>query len=257
MLETAFTLLGTAVTWLEVIAFVLALANIACNVLEIHWGWPLTIVASALYAWLFYASKLYGEAGVNVFFAVAAVWGWWQWLHGHRAVSNAPLRVARLDRKGLVLTVGAWAILWIVCALLLRSYGCREVKVAETNPLRRASIGKHTGYRAFDPLDGATASAGPQANSTHFVIDAVGSVHTRKVAFEAVRPGGAIMHIGLQDWASEIDMRKLTLAEITLLGTYTYSTADLRATVAALHGGAFDDLDKGRSAAAKIVLRPH
>jgi len=34
----------------------------------------------------------------------------------------------------------------------------------------------------------------------------------------------------LQDWSSEIDMRKLTLAEITLLGTYTYSTADLKGT---------------------------
>ena len=82
------------------------------------------------------------------------------------------------------------------------------------------------------------------------------------------------MHIGLQDWASEIDMRKLTLAEITLLGTYTYTTADLRATVAALDRGvfgdlgwveerpladgarAFDDLDRGRTAAAKILLRP-
>ena len=69
-------------------------------------------------------------------------------------------------------------------------------------------------------------------------------------------------------------MRKLTLAEITLQGTYTYTTADLRATVDALHRGvfgdlawvqarhlrdgaqAFCDLDHGRSAAAKIVLRP-
>jgi alcohol dehydrogenase len=45
--------------------------------------------------------------------------------------------------------------------------------------------------------------------------------------FQAVRPGGVIVHVGLMDWASEIDMRKLTLAEITLIGTYTYSTADL------------------------------
>ena len=90
-----------------------------------------------------------------------------------------------------------------------------------------------------------------------------------------MRPGGVIVHVGLQDWASEIDMRKLTLAEITLIGTYTYTTADLRATVKAIHGGvfgdlawveerplaagaaAFADLDQGRSAAAKIVLRPH
>ena len=82
------------------------------------------------------------------------------------------------------------------------------------------------------------------------------------------------MHIGLQDWASEIDMRKLTLAELTLLGTYTYTMADLRATVAALAAGsfgdlawvetralaegpeAFADLAAGRVAAAKVVLLP-
>jgi threonine dehydrogenase-like Zn-dependent dehydrogenase len=82
------------------------------------------------------------------------------------------------------------------------------------------------------------------------------------------------MHVGLQDWASEIDMRKLTLAEITLLGTYTYTTADLRATVDALASGAFGDLswveerplaegqqafvdlDQGRCAAAKVILTP-
>ena len=177
-------------------------------------------------------------------------------------------------QEGRMLVIGGGAI-GMLCAILLKSYGCREVQVAETNALRRASIEKHTGTRAFDPRDTAGAATGPAANSLHFVIDAVGSVHTRKAALEAVRSGGTIMHIGLQDWASEIDMRKLTLAEITLLGTYTYSTADLRATVAALHGGtfgdlawveerplaegarAFDDLDQGKTAAAKIVLRPH
>ena len=107
------------------------------------------------------------------------------------------------------------------------------------------------------------------------MIDAVGARITRNAAFEAIKPGGVIMHIGLQDWASEIDMRRLTLAEITLIGTYTYTTADLRATVAALYNGAFGDLawveerrldegaaafadlHHGRTAAAKIVLRPH
>jgi alcohol dehydrogenase len=82
------------------------------------------------------------------------------------------------------------------------------------------------------------------------------------------------MHIGLQDWASEIDMRKLTLAEITLMGTYTYTTADLRATVKLLRQGAvgdlswvhtmplaqgaqaFADLDSGTLASSKVVLLP-
>lgn len=131
MLDTAFTLLGTAVTWLEVIAFVLALANIACNVFEIHWGWPLTIIASVLYAWLFYASKLYGEAGVNVFFALAALWGWWQWLRGHRSGSSAPLRIARLDSQGVAITVAGWAVAWLGCALLLRAITDSDVPWAD------------------------------------------------------------------------------------------------------------------------------
>ncbi len=119
MLETAFTWLGAPVTWLEVVAFVLALANIACNVREIHWGWPLTLVASVLYAWLFYSFGLYGETGVNLFFAVTAMWGWWQWLRGMR--ETAPLRIERLSRQGVVQVVWSWALLWALCGGLLQS----------------------------------------------------------------------------------------------------------------------------------------
>jgi len=168
-----------------------------------------------------------------------------------------------------LLIIGGGAI-GMLAALLARSYGASDVRVAETNALRRASLDRHAGCRAFDP----SAEKAVGDNSTDLVIDAVGAKVTRNAAFAAVKPGGVIMHVGLQDWASEIDMRKLTLAEITLLGTYTYSTADLRATVAALQRGAFgdlawveqrpladgarafQDLHLGKSASAKIVLNP-
>ncbi len=119
MLETAFTLWQTPVTWLEVLAFVLALANIACNVYEIHWGWPLTLVASLLYAWLFEASKLYGEASVNVFFALTAIWGWWHWLKGHRSDNTGPLRVQVLHRSARAAYALAWLLLWLLCSAVL------------------------------------------------------------------------------------------------------------------------------------------
>ena len=84
MLVTAFTLLGASVTWLEVLAFWLALACVICNTLEIHWGWPLAIASSALYAWLFWASRLYGDVAVQVYFVVTSTWGWWAWLFVRR-----------------------------------------------------------------------------------------------------------------------------------------------------------------------------
>jgi alcohol dehydrogenase len=168
-----------------------------------------------------------------------------------------------------VLVLGGGAI-GMLAALLLRHYGVDALEVAEVNPLRRASVEQHARCGSFDPRERSAPD-----NGFEYVIDAVGSAATRRAALAAVRPGGVVMHIGLQDWASEIDMRKLTLAEITLLGTYTYSQADLRATVAALARGAFGDLTwvqtrplaegpaafadlhAGRIAAAKVVLQPH
>ena len=167
-----------------------------------------------------------------------------------------------------VLVIGGGAI-GMLTGLLLRHLGVRELLMTELNELRRAAISTHIGCDAIDPR----STPLPEA-AFDYVIDAVGAKPTRAQAFVAIKPGGAIMHIGLQDWSSEIDMRKLTLAEITLQGTYTYTTTDLHATVAGLDRGvfgdlawveerqlgdgaqAFVDLDQGRSAAAKIVLRP-
>ena len=173
-----------------------------------------------------------------------------------------PLPVCR------VLVLGGGAI-GMLSALLLRHYGCTDVTVAEVNPLRRTQLERHASVKTCNPRDESLP-----AEHYDYVMDAVGSAITRKSAFAAVKAGGVIMHVGLQDWASEIDMRRLTLAEITLLGTYTYTTADLRATVQAIHQGAFgdlawvdvrpltagpqafDDLDKGRAASAKVILQP-
>jgi alcohol dehydrogenase len=185
------------------------------------------------------------------------------------AIDRAARALARPLPEACTLVIGGGAV-GLLAALLLKSYGCRDLRLAETNPLRRASAAKAAACASYDPRD----STGPADDSMDLVLDAVGGKSTRNAALAAVRPGGVIVHVGLMDWVSEIDMRKLTLAEITLIGTYTYSTADLNATVAALHAGtfgdlswveeraladgaaAFADLDRGTTAAAKILLRP-
>ena len=78
MLSIAFTWWGTAVTWLEIVAFALAFACVAFNVVESHWGWPLAIVSCALYGWLFYVNRIYGDASLQLFFAATSAWGWWR-----------------------------------------------------------------------------------------------------------------------------------------------------------------------------------
>ena len=182
------------------------------------------------------------------------------------AIAIAARALARPLPECTVLVLGGGAI-GMLSTLLLRSYGVRRISVGETNTLRRTSLAKATNAHVYDP-------AREQPSGADLVLDAVGAKATRNAALSAVKPGGVVMHVGLLDWASEIDMRKLTLAEIALIGTYTYTTADLRAAVAALAAGAFGDLawveerpladgaaafrdlHEGRCAAAKIILRP-
>ncbi len=184
------------------------------------------------------------------------------------AINLSMRALVRPIQECRMLVLGGGAI-GMLSALLLKNYGCSDVTVAEVNPLRRQQLEQHAQVATYNPKDTT-----PAENSFDFVIDAVGSKITRNTAFASVKAGGVIMHIGLQDWASEIDMRRLTLAEITLLGTYTYTTADLRATVQAIHRGAFgslawldqrplnagaqafEDLDQGRCASAKVILCP-
>jgi nicotinamide mononucleotide transporter len=65
ILAPAFTLWGSPVTWLEIVAFVLAIAMVLCNFRVNPWAWPLAILSSALYGVLFASSRLYGEASLQ------------------------------------------------------------------------------------------------------------------------------------------------------------------------------------------------
>ena len=117
LLAAAFTLLGSPVTWLEIVAFVLSVWMVVCNMRVDSFAWPLAIVASLLYGLLFAGSKLYGEASLQVFFAVIAAWGWWQWKFGTQD-GGAPLVVRRLGASGrsilTALSFAAWPLLGIV-----------------------------------------------------------------------------------------------------------------------------------------------
>ncbi|MEQ5856452.1 alcohol dehydrogenase catalytic domain-containing protein [Halomonas sp. EF61] len=182
-------------------------------------------------------------------------------IHRLERVLDRPLAESR------VLVIGAGAI-GLMTALILRQRGVRSLRIADLNPLRREAAFR-VGLEAFDPRE-----APPRADSVEAVFDCVGAGPTRKMAVASARPGGAIMHLGLQDNDGVTDTRAITLKELSFLGAYTYSFGDLRAAVALLDAGAlgelswvekrplaegpaaFEELASGRSAAAKVILYP-
>jgi nicotinamide mononucleotide transporter len=136
-----FTLWGTAVSALEIVAFVLAVLMVILNMRVNALAWPLAIVSSLLYFALFWNSKLYGDASLQILFAVVALWGWWQWLRGTEADGRA-LHVRELDSQGRWLLVVALALAWPATGLFLKTYTDTDVPWWDAFPTAASVIGQ-------------------------------------------------------------------------------------------------------------------
>ena len=178
------------------------------------------------------------------------------------ARENLPM--AEADIAAVVLGGGA---IGVGSALSLAAQGISNVTVVEPNTVRRERLLKDLSqFKILASSDEAEQGA------FDLIVDAVGYAATREAACALAYPGGCIVHIGLGEATGGIDVRRVTLQEITFIGTYTYTMQDFRDTAAAIFEGrfgdfawvehrglddgaqAFDDLLNGRVAAAKIVL---
>ena len=180
------------------------------------------------------------------------------------------VRVAK-ERLGpgsyTTLVIGGGAI-GLGAALSLVAQGIHDITVVEPNAMRRNFLIDVCRQNAVAPED-----LRPDM-MFDMVIDVVCYAATRATASAHARPGGVIAHIGLGENEGGLDVRRMTLQEITFIGTYTYTSQDFRDTALAIFEGrlgpldwteqrplakgatAFSDIRAGRTAAPKIILKP-
>ena len=179
----------------------------------------------------------------------------------------------RLGREALAdtlsetaLVIGGGAI-GVAAAISFIAQGVADVTLVEPNDLRRTYLQAQSAYKVISP-DQLTE------HQFDITVDAVGYDATRATASAHTRPGGVILHVGLGGGTAGLDIRRITLQEISFIGTYTYTAQDFRDTAQAMFDGAlgsldwtetralsegaaaFEDIRSGRIAAPKIILKP-
>lgn len=77
---------------LEWTAMVLGIVNIALLIFRTVWNFAFGIASVALYIFVFWEKRLYGESALQVFFVLAQVWGWWLWLKVGEDANRVPVR---------------------------------------------------------------------------------------------------------------------------------------------------------------------
>ena len=76
---------------LEIIAVILGIANVALLVRRSIWNYPFGMAMVALYFVIFREARLYGDAGLQVFFFVVQGWGWWLWARAGGLGESVPV----------------------------------------------------------------------------------------------------------------------------------------------------------------------
>jgi nicotinamide mononucleotide transporter len=75
----AITAAAQAMSIWEVIAVFLGFAYLALIMKQNIWGWYAAFGSTAIFSWLFWDVSLVMESGLNVYYLIMAVYGWWVW----------------------------------------------------------------------------------------------------------------------------------------------------------------------------------
>lgn len=100
---------------IEIVAVLLGIANIVLIIRRSVWNYPFGIAMVTLYFFIFRDAKLYSDAGLQIFFLVVNLYGWWSW--SRNKAETGEVVVQRLGTEGLlawmagsVISTAAWGL---------------------------------------------------------------------------------------------------------------------------------------------------
>lgn len=100
-------------SWQEVLGSLLGLINIVLLVRRSVWNFPVAMVMVSLFGVVLFRSRLYSEAGLQVFFFVVNAYGWLLWSRARGVEAEVPVEWLGWRARA------AWLAVTAVCSVSL------------------------------------------------------------------------------------------------------------------------------------------
>jgi len=107
---------------LEAAGVLFSILYLVLAIRESLWCWPAALLASLLSVVVLFEARLYSEAGLNVFYAAMAVYGWYQWRYGGRRAGRVALPISTWSVRAHLLALGGSVAASVVVGFLLHRY---------------------------------------------------------------------------------------------------------------------------------------
>jgi len=117
--------------YIELLGAILGIAYIFFSIRQSILTWPIGLLTSILYVWVFFVSKLYADMGLQMYYVVVSIYGWYEWLRGNQSNHSEPLKVSRLSVKlGVALSIVS-LFLFLLIWFILKNYTDSPVPMAD------------------------------------------------------------------------------------------------------------------------------
>ena len=112
-------------TWQEIVAVATGVACVALTVRQNVWCWPVGIVSSALFIWVFMGVQLYPDAFLQVCFILISFYGWYRWVRpsqNKRELPVATFGVAAMAATAALGALGTAGVGWFFADAMPRMF---------------------------------------------------------------------------------------------------------------------------------------
>jgi nicotinamide mononucleotide transporter len=117
-------MIDTILAWMtsnkiELLGTILGILYIFFSIKQNILTWPTGLLASALYVIVFFNSKLYADMGLQVYYVIISIYGWYFWLQGKKDKETNHVPIQRVSKQlWLKLSVVSVIIYFVILLLL-------------------------------------------------------------------------------------------------------------------------------------------
>ena len=108
--------------YIELLGTIFGVIYIFLSIKQSIWCWPVGLITSALYIYVFFVSKFYADMGLQVYYLVVSIYGWYHWMFGSKSQKTDDLKVSTTNFKLAIYLFLANAGFFIVIAYILVNY---------------------------------------------------------------------------------------------------------------------------------------
>jgi nicotinamide mononucleotide transporter len=109
--------------WIEVCGTLTGLIYLFFSIRQSILTWPMGLLTSILYIWIFFSAKFYAGMGLQFYYVFISIYGWRSWIGGYpNANGEKVLHISRTSHKLWAGIFPIFLVLFAVIAYILINY---------------------------------------------------------------------------------------------------------------------------------------